>query len=681
MLRQPVIWIRDTVWICLCALSVYICLTGGVYADAFQTDPPGLPDTQELKLLQQKLAGLNQSVSLTGLNGDYLPGMMTVLYGNDLVRRGVMTVGEALTRVPGMATIIDANGNWSTVVRGLPKSLATTHFKFLLNGEPTHTLLGIDLIPNLPMEQIEKIEVIRGPASVQYGESAYAGVVNVVTKSKDTAFFTGAGDYDTYLAGATFSKHVPEKDLNMALNLAWLTTRRGDLDLGDGAGNGSVPINNADFDSPEYLPDGASPLLKDRSINEKSLLSMVMHLDMKGLSLDGHHIENGQGDFYTTVQQGVSLQKELTLSPHVTSTVSLEWLGQSSEEDYSNYRDPDQEGVYRVTYDAVTWQAGLDFRLDVIEDHAIRFDASVKKNEPVDLVRESEAGETNDSDKGRWLYSLMVQDTFHATDQLALTYGGRGDFYDDLGNRFSPRLAAVYRLNKKRNELLNHMLKVQVARAVRPQSFLEVNDVSADDFALKDPQVETVDTVELGYIFRTPETLARLTSFVSLIQSGPNAGVEDDPGADYRSFGIEIELEQDVLSDMLALSADGSWAHTRDTDTKDAPEGSVEYIAHAGLVWQLLPRIDLALQYTFTGRQIKDGGTTDPTHATDITLSMSRILKGLTLRGGVKNLFEDDVRYPSHLDQDRLIENGYLFYPGTYQKPERWWWVRVEYGF
>lgn len=656
------------------AISLFLCFAHPLFASERQPGQSNNFDFSDSGLLQNRLEGLNRFVSLTGLNGDYLPGMVTVLYGNDLKQRGVMTVGEALNRVPGMTMAVDSDGNWSTLVRGLPKTLSTGHFKFLLNGEPMPNLLGIDLLPNIPMEQIEKIEVIRGPASVRYGESAYAGVVNVVTKNVENTFFSGAGDYDTYLAGANLSKQMPEKDMAVALSLAWQTTHRGDLYLGmDNEGSTPGTVIDLGENTSEDISGGVTSLIHDRSINEKSLLSLVMHVDKNGFSLDGHHMENGQGDFYSTVQQGLSLKKEMTLSRDVTSTLSVQWLGQSSDEDYGPYRDSGDDGVYRVSYDAESWRGGMAVSMDMNEDHTIELDASVKKNNPIHLERENGSGKTRYSDQGRWLYSLMIQDTFHATDQLALTFGGRGDYYDDLEQQFSPRLAAVYRLNSKRNGRMNHLIKLQAARAVRPQSFLEANDVSADDFDLTEPRVETVDTLELGYILRTPASLARLTSFASHITSGDNS--------EYRASGIEIELEQEILSDLLSFESQGSWAHIRDTDTHEAPDGSVEYLAHAGVVWQVFPRMDLSIQYTFTGGQISEGKRADPSHSTDITVSLTRILGGLSIRGGVKNLFEDDVTYPSHLDQDRLIEDGYLYYPGSYQEPERWWWMRVEYEF
>lgn len=656
-------------------------------------------DTDE-KLLLKKMTALTHAVSDSGINADYLPGMVTVLYGKDLASQGIGSVGEALTRVPGVAVTVDQNGNWNTVVRGLARPFATGQLKLLLNGEPLNTVLGIDLIPNIPIEQIERIEVVRGPASVRYGESAYAGVMNVVTRNSGNAVFAGAGSYDSYLGGAVLSSDYPEKDLKLSLNLSYRTTRRGDLDTGI-PGDETNPGTNSPADSSENpgtdtsssdaMDNGGVPTVSDndssdsssiisnRSLNEKSLLALVFQTGFKGFELEMSHMENGQGDFYTTTQQGITLKKDVRLFPGVRSSLSFGWLGQWAKEDYSPYtQQGTDEPVYLVEYRSETYQGGLDLTVDNFENHEVRVNLFGKKSEPVEVERESSAGREKDSGKSRRLVSLMIQDTWNVTDQLSLICGVRGDDYDDLGSEATPRVAAVYRLNQKQNNRFNHLVKVQAARSVRPQSFLEINDLDEATLDLKKPGMETIDSVEAGYIVKTPWFLGRLTGFVSETRTGK--GLDAAEGAEYSSHGVELECEQRLLSDRLRLDSSGSWAHIRDKDTGMAPAGSMEYLARAGASWDMLSWLSLDVRYRFTGKQALESGFAGTTHSTDVTTTLHTFIKGLTLRSGIKNIFEEDVRYPSHLDQDRLIETS-LSYPGDYQKPERWWWVRVDYDF
>lgn len=639
-------------------------------------------ELSDYDLLKQKMASLTVSASDSGLNGDYLPGMVTILYGKDLAARGIGTVGEAMALVPGINVSVDSNNNWITVIRGLPKTFASGHIKFLLNGEPMVTVLGTDLIPNIPIEQVEKIEMVRGPASAMYGESAYAGVLNVITRSGENSIFSGAGRYDSYLCGGNFSKDLPSKGLSVNLNLAFRNTHRGDLDTGTSR---SLAVDNITIgtDNDVDMPSsGIIDDLYDRSENEKNFISSLLTVNFKGLIVEGHFIESGQGDFYTTSQQGLLLKKEIRLSPALCSTVTLGWQGQSSKEDYTRYAQGGTgTSLYDVEFSSESFQGGMDVRYSGIEKHSLMADWFIKKTEPVKLFRKTGTGQEHYTYDDRLLNSLMLQDTWKANDQCALTFSVRGDIYDDIGTEASPRLAAVYRLNKHRNDTVNHLLKAQLARAVRRQTFLELYDIGGSSVSTQiEPGVETVDSMEAGYILRTPETVGRLTTFYSEIESGlgPKTG---NTLLEYSAFGVEVELEQALFTDLIKLDMNGSWVQAENKETKKAPPGSIEWFANAAILWQVVPRLSLAVNYRFTGEQVTDTTPSDPTHSTDITAVCQPIWKRLTLRAGVKNLFEDDVRYPSHLDQDRMIKNSFIYYPGDYQRPERWWWVRVDYDF
>lgn len=55
-------------------------------------------------------------------------------------------------------------------------------------------------------------------------------------------------------------------------------------------------------------------------------------------------------------------------------------------------------------------------------------------------------------------------------------------------------------------------------------------------------------------------------------------------------------------------------------------------------------------------------------------------LHGLTLRDGIKNLFDEDVRYSAPLGSD-LLGNPILTYPEDYPRPGRRWWMQLSYKF
>ena len=104
----------------------------------------------------------------------------TVLSGDALRARGITTVGAALREVPGAAVV-------QTSAVGSQTSL------FLRGGEPDYVQVLIDGVTinepggtfnfaNLTLDNVDRIEIIRGPASVLYGSDAVTGVIQIFTR-------------------------------------------------------------------------------------------------------------------------------------------------------------------------------------------------------------------------------------------------------------------------------------------------------------------------------------------------------------------------------------------------------------------------------------------------------------------------------------------------------------------
>jgi outer membrane receptor for ferrienterochelin and colicins len=142
-----------------------------------------LEDTQRDWQQAELLAVLDEATELATknrVNVDYVPGIMTVLERAEMLALGVRTVAEALTLVPGVLVERDGTGEMRLSIRGQENSTGTV--KILIDSVPMNTSDGALLIfDEMPVEQVERIEVIRGPGSALYGEFAFSGVVNIVT--------------------------------------------------------------------------------------------------------------------------------------------------------------------------------------------------------------------------------------------------------------------------------------------------------------------------------------------------------------------------------------------------------------------------------------------------------------------------------------------------------------------
>ena len=106
---------------------------------------------------------------------------VTVLRGTDLVAQGIRTVAQALETVPGAHVVETGSfgGQTSLFMRGGESD----YTKVLLDGVPLNQAGGAIDLAHLTTDNIDRIEIVRGPVSVLYGTDAVTGVVQVFTRT------------------------------------------------------------------------------------------------------------------------------------------------------------------------------------------------------------------------------------------------------------------------------------------------------------------------------------------------------------------------------------------------------------------------------------------------------------------------------------------------------------------
>ncbi|MGK3988957.1 TonB-dependent receptor [Sorangium sp. So ce136] len=125
------------------------------------------------------------------------PGSVTIIPGQEIRAMGYPTVAEALRGTRGVFTTYDGVYTFAGV-RGinLPGDFGNRMLT-LLNGHSMNdswvNLSYFDYLARTDLEDVERIEIVRGPGSVLYGTGAFSGVVNIVTKGRPTATSVGFG--------------------------------------------------------------------------------------------------------------------------------------------------------------------------------------------------------------------------------------------------------------------------------------------------------------------------------------------------------------------------------------------------------------------------------------------------------------------------------------------------------
>ena len=126
------------------------------------------------------------------------PGSVTIISKEEIERRNIKTVDEALSELKGVFTkrnkgLMDTTS--SVRLRGFKGDQYTL---ILLDGQPLNDAYtgGLEW-GMLPVDNIERIEVIRGAASALFGGNAMGGVINIITKTPEKLEASATGGYGT----------------------------------------------------------------------------------------------------------------------------------------------------------------------------------------------------------------------------------------------------------------------------------------------------------------------------------------------------------------------------------------------------------------------------------------------------------------------------------------------------
>lgn len=624
----------------------------------------------------------------TKLYADYAPGTINILHGDDLMTQGARSVWEALALVPGFEQSIDETGTRQIIVRGVGKSYSSGAIKILVDDIPLNSELMSLANPvlNMPVEQVERIEVIRGPGSATYGESAYMGVVNVVTRKQGNRVFLGAGSAQLLAGGGLMSFANEDTGLNFHLNMAgWKAQGIGQAGRDQLYADGFGSLSNA---------PGA---INDKQDNRTALLG----LNFRKFTLSALWLEDGEGDHYGINNilppdekrivthhrhRALEFKQAADIAPALQAEFKLGWQDFTHNRDRlylgpgASY-DPAIEGPVWLSrdYREKRLTAGADLAWEG-NRHTLLLGWTFNQSEIV-------TGSWNwnypyydigpsfiDVGMKRTVNSFSAQDEFRVNPYFTLTAGMRHDHYDDLGSSTTPRLAAVWQIAPR------HIIKAQYAEAFRAPTFYELyNGGQSTNIG-----PETVSTSELGYIFKGDGGRGSMTLFHSdlknlivFVDSSDYIGYSNRSGA--MSQGIELEGERWVTRN-LKFSGNLTWLNTRDESASKPIPGAGHWLANAGLEYRVSRDLAFGVRLREVGERSREVGDTRSTlggyRVTDISARLFNVAntRGLTLRAGIRNVFKQDVRYPAVSMQQGI-------YPDDYPRGARQWWTLASYSF
>ncbi len=179
-------WINPVGWLGIFALL-------GPSASRAADDQRDLTSISLEELAQTKVT----SVSKTEEPRFRTPAAIQVITAEDMRRSGATSIPEALRLVPGLHVARINSSQWAIGIRGFTSRLARSQLA-LMDGRSLYTPLFAGTyweVQDTILEDIERVEVVRGPGGTLWGANAVNGIVNIITKeARDTqGVFVSAG--------------------------------------------------------------------------------------------------------------------------------------------------------------------------------------------------------------------------------------------------------------------------------------------------------------------------------------------------------------------------------------------------------------------------------------------------------------------------------------------------------
>lgn len=634
------------------------------------------------------------------------PSVATVITSADIKAMGAITLDEVLETVPGfhvmysgLSTSVDVYSIRGIYTNRGPQTL------MLLNGHRISSDVGSGSFPDtakINVQNISRIEIVRGPGSAVYGADAFSGVINIITKNSREldGFKMGVkgGSSKTKNIWLQYGKHNP-LGWNIALNLEHMqqgpdTSRTISHDL------------QTTLDQTFATQASLAPSYMDRRY-KTTTYNIHVHNNNWKIGLDGwfqRDLGTGTGLAHAIDHKGsidadqvlLSLEyqnKDWHKDIEFSSSLTYEYVDQQY---HLNLFPPGSTlligadgNLFTAPFNPVSFPDGvignphmtskttkLDFTLlySGWDQHTWRFnfgsfkeelEAGDKKNFGMGVIDGSQAvvdGSLTDVEgtpyshlpnKSRRVKYLSLQDAWEISPSWSLTAGVRYDHYSDVGGTTNPRLALVWTVTD------NFISKFLYGRAFRAPSFSELynqnNPVTLGNSTL-DP--ETIDTYELAFSYEPVHDLNlglnmyhyQADDMIDFIDNGDNSGSTAQNQIGLKGTGFEFNIDWKIGKEWH-IKGNYAYQKTRNDETNQQMPYIPKQQAYLDFRWKFLPHWIATSQIHWIGDRSRDPldlrPSIDDYAITNISLRRTNIAKHWEAAAMIKNLFNESAFEPS----------------------------------
>ena len=590
------------------------------------------------------------------------PASVSVITAEQIKARGAGNLLEALRGVPGLSLNGRQVGGRKTLsIRGAEDR----HTLVLIDGRrisSTDDTIGHSDYQYgwVAMEQIERIEVVRGPMSALYGSEAVGGVINIITRKGGQQWHGGASVRGELGEGPAGDGHQMSASASGPLG-EWFDLALGVEDRRRAPtprpeNKATSDIEGQDRQSGNlrlgFTPSEGQRLQLDmlRSEETRRRHEQNTRLPARPYYLDTYDLQRRQ-DALTWQADWSLLRSELRYS--------------EAEFEVNNKRSNNIAPTRPQRLEDRVWDGNLAFALG--DSHSL----------PLGAERREEflenAGLTGGSDSALHK-ALYVQDEIALADDWALTLGTRLDHHAIFGSESSPRAYLVWRASPELT------IKGGYGEAFRAPTLKQIspNYVGAEGphtfLGNADIQPETSRSWEIGADWRDEQSAYTATLFRSEIKDliyynllrrvGPRSIYQYDNISEARIDGLEVALRR-ALGGGFSLASSMTWLDARDRDSDDKLTGRPEFSATPSLAWQQ-GAWGAELEWQYIGQQTLQNAAGQLKRAPAyslVNLSGSyRVDEHLTLRAGLNNA--GDLRLEDKSELFGYVEDGRTLWLG-----------------
>lgn len=450
------------------------------------------------------------------------PSISKVISQRDIIDNGYTSISEALTKTPGIHSLRQGFSSFPVFsVRGFTSLF---NVLFLVNGDPFDSAfygaIAAD-IDKIPMELIDRIEVMFNPGGSIYGGNSTMGVVNILMNKEavKTSGSVSYGSFDTAKVHLTSGFKKWGGSLNVGID-AFKTTGHElevDTDL-------QTIFDNQSQQGPPISLAPTTVELNDKNIG----LSLTFNRNDHQVFLrtaKTEDINTGVGVLPIVDKDGSLASEQTTLIYNfpIGELGTMDWSGTLSIKQRSfDFNDVHSfpDGAFGVFPEGVIsfsenkdylYNGGVVAQKKIFNNHSIRLEAraawskfeinSFKTNYeiqngafiPSDLQERERIPDSED----RTIYSFRLNDDWDISDEYHATIGIGVDDYSKFDTQFSPRIGIVW------NKSYKTSLKLLYNRGSRIPSYFETIGFGVPLFVANgDVKPEQTDSIDLSISYR-----------------------------------------------------------------------------------------------------------------------------------------------------------------------------------